>query len=508
MRVVVAAGLVGMVVGAAAQQAQPSNHLKPVTVSAVRHWVTTDTVRIAIEVSGDFEFRSDRLHSPERIYFDIRNSHPDFDSRSYFSSDVTSALLKKIRVAEPSPSVTRVVLDLTAPVDLNSTRLSNPSRLLIELHPAGKPGPSVDAPVTQPSESPAPPVAAPGPAVTPIVTPTRPFVPPDPQKPATRATNPVPDLTRAPPVANIRPAANPLHSDSPRPVPPPAPKPDVPPVPRPDPSAPTAASEAALTGPAATADAKPARRTSAGTASLTRALGLKLNRVVIDAGHGGHDQGTAGPHGLLEKELVLDVSLRLGKLIEQELGAEVLFTRADDTFVPLERRTQFANEKRADLFISVHANSSAYPNISGIETYVLNFTDNRSALDVAMRENATSQKPISDLRNLVEDISAHDKAQESKDLAGKVQAALQAFESRNFPGEINRGVKQAPFVVLIGTSMPAILTEIGFVTNPKEEALLKKPEYRQKLAESIFHGVVKYNEGLSHFTIAQAPTGN
>ncbi|HUA62926.1 MAG TPA: N-acetylmuramoyl-L-alanine amidase [Verrucomicrobiae bacterium] len=517
MKTAAAVGLAILGFGNAALYGQPADHTQLLTVSAVRHWVTAESVRIAIEVSGEFEFRSDRLHSPDRIYFDIRNCRPDFDSRAFFTADVSSPLIHKIRVAAPSPNVTRIVLDLTSEVAITSTRLRNPNRLVVELRPSGKPPLPTDPTATQP---PVPAVTQPAAApaaqpATPLIAPTRPFVAPEPKKPVTRTANALPDLSPAPSVAAVRPGPNPLRTEPPRPDPPPV-KPaapptttsEVPPVPKPDRAAPTAASETPATGLAATADAKPARRTSAGVASLTRALGLKLNRVVIDPGHGGHDQGTAGPHGLLEKELVLDVSLRLGKLIEQEMGAEVLYTRTDDTFVSLERRTQFANEKRADLFISVHANSSAYPAISGVETYVLNFTDNRSALDVAMRENATAQKPISDLRNIVEDISAHDKAQESREFASKIQASLFGFESRSFPGELNRGVKQAPFVVLIGTSMPAILTEIGFVTNSREESLLQKPDYRQKLAESIFRGVVKYNESLSHFSIAQAPTGN
>jgi N-acetylmuramoyl-L-alanine amidase len=282
-----------------------------------------------------------------------------------------------------------------------------------------------------------------------------------------------------------------------------------PPKPEPPPPAPLPvfASAPVKLPPAAIEEAKPARRTSAGTASLTRALGLKLTRVVIDPGHGGHDQGTSGPHALIEKELVLDVSLRLGKLIQEQLGAEVVYTRSDDTYVALERRTQIANEKKADLFLSIHANSSPYPNVAGVETYVLNFTDSRSALDVAIRENATSQTSMSELHDIIQKISAHDKAQESKEFAGKIQSALYAFSARNFPGEFDRGVKMAPFVVLIGTIMPAVLAEIGFVTNPKEEALLKRPDYRQKLADAIFHGVAKYADTLSHFDMAQTPSG-
>jgi N-acetylmuramoyl-L-alanine amidase len=237
-----------------------------------------------------------------------------------------------------------------------------------------------------------------------------------------------------------------------------------------------------------------------------RALGLKIGRVVIDAGHGGHDQGTSGPKGLLEKDVVLDVALRVGKLIEDRLGAEVIYTRSDDTFVPLEGRTALANEKKADLFLSVHANSSSLPRIAGVETYYLNLPDSRDkdAADVAARENASSQKSVFELQDLVKKITLNDKVEESREFAGRVQASLYAFSARNVPNSRNRGVKKAPFVVLIGAHMPSILAEIGFLTNVREEALLRKPDYRQKLAEALFRGVQRYAEGLSHFQVAKA----
>ena len=476
------------------------------TISAIRHWTSGETLRVAVEVSGDFEFRGDRLHNPERAYYDVLNSRPNFDSHRFYNEDIDSVLLKRIRVAETTPGVTRIVLDLNGSVQLSATHLRNPNRLVVELRPV--------APTPVPSPAPPPAIDKPATAAVvvastpkPVTPPVRQFTPPQPKAPPKSVTDTPPNLAPSPVVKADTPKFDVPKLDPPKPDPPKpaAPKPVTPP-----PAAVTAKSQPAPepAGPAATEDAKPALRTSAGTASLTRALGLKLNRVVIDPGHGGHDQGTAGPHGLIEKELVLDVSLRLGKLIEEQLGAEVIYTRTDDSFVPLERRPQFANEKKADLFLSVHANSSPYPTVSGVETYILNFTDSRSALDVAMRENASAQKSISELHDLIQNITKHDKAQESKEFAGKIQAALQAFSTRSFPGEYNRGVKQAPFVVLIGTTMPAVLTEIGFVTNPKEEALLKKPDYRQKLAEAIFHGVSKYAETLSHFQVAQAPSGN
>jgi N-acetylmuramoyl-L-alanine amidase len=248
---------------------------------------------------------------------------------------------------------------------------------------------------------------------------------------------------------------------------------------------------------------KAARRTASGETSLTRALGLKLNRVVIDAGHGGHDQGTAGVKGLLEKDLVLDVALRVGRLIEDRLRAEVVYTRSTDVFVPLESRTALANEKKADLFLSIHANASTAPSASGVETYYLNFTESKDAMAVAARENASSLATISELHDLIRQITLHDKAEESRDLAGNIQMSLFGLYARNFPGEHDRGVRRAPFVVLIGATMPSVLAEIGFLTNPKEEALLRKPEYRQKVAEAVERGVERYAGGLSHFQVAR-----
>jgi N-acetylmuramoyl-L-alanine amidase len=252
------------------------------------------------------------------------------------------------------------------------------------------------------------------------------------------------------------------------------------------------------------ADARPAKFNGNGSESLTRALGLKIRRVVLDPGHGGHDEGTSGPNGLLEKDLVLDVALRLGKLIESRMGSEVVFTRSDDTFIPLERRTAIANERKADLFLSIHANSSPIPRIGGVESYYLNFTSAKDALAVASRENASSDKSVFELRDLIQKITLQDKAEESRQFAGAIQAALFPFAARYDPGIKNRGVKKAPFVVLIGASMPSVLAEIGFLSNSREAALLKKPEHRQKLAEALYRGVSRYAQSLSHFEVAQA----
>ena len=239
-----------------------------------------------------------------------------------------------------------------------------------------------------------------------------------------------------------------------------------------------------------------------GDRSLIRALGLKIGKIVIDPGHGGHDTGTIGPGGLEEKDVVLDVSRRLGKLLESKLGAEVVYTRHDDTFIPLETRTAIANQEQADLFVSIHANSSRDPDARGVETYYLNFTSSPDALEVAARENAVSEKTVYQLQDLVKKIALREKIEESQEFAGDVESSLHAGLAAKSPGLRDRGVKKAPFIVLIGANMPSILAEISFVSNPGDEKRLRSPEYRQRIAESLYRGIAKYVSGLSGVKVA------
>jgi len=502
------------------------------TVTAVRHWRLGDVTRVAVEVSGPFQTRSDRLHDPERVYYDILNARPSINGKRAYSEIVPDRLLKKVRVAETVPGITRVVLDLGDVVDATTSELVNPHRLIIELHltdapvritatPA-LPPPTVAPPAAPAVSPPARPVArieappavqlatvptaeAPEASVTPARRP-KPLnetpLQPTSETPARKAEAAIAaDPSAFPKVEFPRTPAARLEAAKVEPV-----------VPRPaaaPPAAPPSSTPAPTPPPASAPEdpgkpPKPARHTSEGENSLVRTLGLKINRVVIDPGHGGHDEGTMGPKGLLEKDLVLDVAQRLGKLIEQRMGAEVIYTRTDDSFIPLEGRTALANEKQADLFLSIHANSSPAKGVTGIETYYLNLTGTKDALDVAARENASSQKSVFELRDLIQKITLQDKAEESHEFASRIQASLQALSSRSFPGEKNRGVRRAPFVVLIGANMPSVLAEIGFLSNPREEALLRKPDYRQKVAEALYRGVSHYAESLSHFQVAQS----
>lgn len=237
--------------------------------------------------------------------------------------------------------------------------------------------------------------------------------------------------------------------------------------------------------------------------SLSRVLGLRVRRIVIDAGHGGHDSGTLGPSGIEEKTVALDVALRLGHLLHQRLGADVIYTRSTDTFVPLEERTAIANEAHADLFISIHANSSADSEVRGVETYYLNFTTSPDELAVAARENATSDRSVYELSDLVRKIALSDKVDESREFANDVQHALYSGLAAGNPELRDRGVKQAPFVVLIGAHMPSVLAEISFLTNPQDAHELGIPAYRERIAEDLYRGVAAYVQGMSGIRVAK-----
>jgi len=241
----------------------------------------------------------------------------------------------------------------------------------------------------------------------------------------------------------------------------------------------------------------PPAHNAPGGLSMARQLGLGVSRIVIDPGHGGHDPGAKGK-GVNEAELVLDVALRLEKLLQKVPGTEVILTRRTDDFVPLPERTAIANREGADLFLSIHANASTNGQAHGIETYFLNFANNQSAAAVAARENAASTQAMGGLPDFVKAIALNNKLDESRDLALHVQRAM--IEKQKTVNKMLKdlGVKQAPFVVLIGANMPSVLAEMGFVTNAQEAKLLKAGAYRQKIAESLFNAIRKYQTSLKN----------
>ncbi len=228
---------------------------------------------------------------------------------------------------------------------------------------------------------------------------------------------------------------------------------------------------------------------------MARQLGLGVSRIVIDPGHGGHDPGAQGK-GVNESDLVLDVALRLEKLLSTVPGVEVILTRRTDEFIPLPERTAIANREGADLFLSIHANASTNSQARGVETYFLNFASNLSEASVATRENAASGQAMGALPDFVKAIALNNKLDESRDFAKQVQHAMMDKLRDQNKTVRDLGVKQAPFVVLIGAAMPSVLAEISFVTNPQEARLLKSNAYRQKIAEALYGAVRKYQTSL------------
>jgi N-acetylmuramoyl-L-alanine amidase len=220
-------------------------------------------------------------------------------------------------------------------------------------------------------------------------------------------------------------------------------------------------------------------------------------RVVIDPGHGGHDPGAVGPTGLYEKDVVLDVALKAKEHIERRHPyIEVHLTRDRDVFIPLDKRAQVANNLNADLFVSVHANASPNRLARGIETYLLNWTDDEEAMRVAARENAISLKQMKELKSevglILTSLERESKRDESIKIAGYVQNALASSITEEYPSVPNLGVKQALFYVLVGAKMPSVLAEVAFISNPQEEKLLANEEFRDRLAFALAEGINGY----------------
>jgi N-acetylmuramoyl-L-alanine amidase len=470
-------------------------------VTAVRFWSLSGVTRIAIETDGDFEVKSDRLDNPDRLFFDLVGTRPKLSNKSITVIPVSDHFIRQIRVAEPQHNVTRVVLDLETSVEPTVSRLDNPTRLIIELRAPGAPSQkakpeTTKAPVTEP-----PALVQPVPAPKPVE--RKSFTPP-PAQPAVVPVVPTQEASLEQPPNLPPPSAATATIAFDR---------GVAPIRRP--ASLVAKTSSAGTGSAVPTGlptappltpvetALPAKRNTSGDRSMIRALGLKVGRIVLDPGHGGHDTGSVGPQGLREKDLVLDVAQRLGRLVETRMGSEVIFTRSDDTFIPLERRTEIANEAKADLFLSIHANSSPLRNAAGVETYYLNFTTSRSALDLAARENSGSERSVYELQGLLEKIALKDKVEESREFATRVQTALYTLSAKTDTRSKDRGVKKAPFVVLIGASMPSVLAEIGFVSNARDESVMRREEYRDRIAEALFKGISNYANSLSHFQVAQ-----
>jgi len=426
----------------------------------VKSWNTENSARIVVTLSDTIAFNAARIAAPDRVYFDLHRAKltPDIAKKNW---DVKDGLLKSLRLGQNKDGVVRLVLDVNGARDYSGYLLSDPYRLVIEVH--AKPVAASGSAVANATPAPAAPAASVSGAAAKNA---KAEADDTDAKPRAFAGETVSVNAESKLAAAAKQSAAKSKAD--------------------------ATKSAALVPPA---ESKPTRD---GQRSLTRALGLKISRIVIDPGHGGHDTGTIGPHGLMEKDLCLDVALRLGHEIEEKLpGAEVIYTRKDDTFVPLEERTAIANEAKADLFVSVHANSSHDAAARGIETYYLNFATSEESMAVAARENALAQSSLHDLQDIIKKIARNEKVEESKELASDIQDSLTHRLQLVSQDERNRGVKKAPFVVLIGANMPSVLSEISFISNPSDEKLLRKTDQRQRVADGLYRGIASYLDSLN-----------
>jgi N-acetylmuramoyl-L-alanine amidase len=408
----------------------------------VKRSVLPDGIRLTVELDGEVAYHQEEIVNPRRLFFDLKNVKtvpPLQDASLKFNDDV----VKEVRLGRHPQNTTRVVVDLEGIAGYTVYPLYGPYRLVIDLRRSGVAAVAIPAAVATSG-----PPAAPAKAIAAVFAPP-PMAPPKAEPP------PMPTATVA--KATV-PAPLPLPSK-----------------------------------PAAPSSLPPVANLN-GKFSLSRQLGLGVSRVVIDAGHGGHDPGAHG-NGINEAELTLDVALRLQALLEKT-GVDVVMTRDTDVFIPLEERTAIANREGADLFLSIHANASRNAAAHGIETYFLNFATNPEAEAVAARENATSAQPMHSLPDIVKAIALNNKINESRELAATVQKSMvKRLETKNKTLR-DLGVKQAPFVVLIGASMPSVLAEISFVTSKQDATQLKTNAYKQQIAQALMDAIQNYQQSL------------
>ncbi len=415
-------------------------------VTQLRHWSSPLGSTVVIDMEDQVPYEVHRLISPDRIYFDLHDTllAPELDGKTI---DIGDASLTRVRIAQPITGVTRIVLDTRDGSNFSVSMESNPYRLVIELRGSEK---ALAEDKSAPNQLPSHQLASDQPS-------------------SNQATS------------NQTSASLDRMTDTMT-------------------AAPASASALALT--AKTSDQALPAQASPVKSFPTKTFPVKTGkfRIVLDPGHGGWDLGTVGRQGLLEKDLVLDVTERLGKLLQTRLGSEVMFTRSDDTYLPLEQRADFANRSQADLFVSVHANYSTSTAARGVETYYTNLFSAPGSREVERHDDGTftNLAPVS--------LSAgdlHEKIEESRRLAASVQRSLYSTLSANSPNIRNRGIKASAFVVLTGTTMPAILTEISFVSSPADERSLQSAAYRQQIAEALYQGIAHYQESSPHAKVAQ-----
>lgn len=409
-------------------------------VTGIRHWSSADSSTVVIDMQDQVQYEAHRLPNPERIYFDLHDTTlaAGLSTRTI---PVNDAQLQRVRVAQPMAGVTRVVLETNGASDFSVSLQPNPYRLVVEVRKTGtKPQPRAKIDLFSPA----------------------------PSDQTAAATNLHPaDQPAAKPNQSNQSSLNPIALDFS------TLKPTV------QKSLPAQENEQRSPAPS-----KPLE-----LGQTLMPINAPKLRIVLDAGHGGWDLGGVGRQGLLEKDLVLDIVERLGHLLESRLAAEVIYTRKDDSYLALEKRAEIANLAQANLFVSVHANYSDYPSARGVETY---YTNTYASVK-ARTEDADDDAAAAGLKTINwTNVDIREKVHESRRIAASVQRSLYAMLAAKNPGLRNRGVKEAHYVVLTGTSMPAILAEVSFVSSPADENNLQSSTYRQQIAEALYSGIAHY----------------
>lgn len=411
------------------------------TLTDVQRTVLPEAVRVVLAFDREVPYNEERIDGPPRVFFDLANvsSRPGLvDAVLEYPDDV----VRQIRLGRHPDSTVRVVMDFEGVTRHSVFTLYNPFRIVIDFE---RPSAVRAASAAASAEPPAAPVV--------------------------RASVEEEGPLRLAKETDLPGAVPAVEEKAPPPVP---------------------ARETAIVPSAPPA---PPSANSAGGFSLPRQLGLGVSRIVIDPGHGGRDPGTRG-RGLTEAALTLDVALRLEKLLRKERGLEVVLTRRSNVYVPLEERTEIANREGADLFLSIHANASRNTKAGGIETYYLSFASSPEAEAVAARENAAADSAMHNLPDIIKAIALNSKLDESRDFASMVQESLIARARPGHRDLQNRGVKKAPFVVLIGAEMPSVLAEISFLTNAREAQLLRTAAYKDRIASALHTAVMRYRQAL------------
>ncbi|MBF0336208.1 MAG: N-acetylmuramoyl-L-alanine amidase [Nitrospirae bacterium] len=401
-------------------------------IKDVRYFASKDYTRVVVGMVGNAKFKRGELKDVRKLYFDIENTR--IGSFSKRTIMVENAILTRIRVGQFDSTTVRVVFDLDNYGQYRLFTLTDPNRIIVDIF-AGKGG------ANQADEEQA-------------------------AKKSKESLQNEPVVEKSEDKSSGKPADKPSEES----------KKEITRGSKPDPS-----------DSAHNKEPKDTKRIEPPFAK---------KRIVIDPGHGGHDPGAIGKTGMKEKHIVLDVALRLAKLLRDKYHYEVFLTRNKDVFISLEERTAIANSKAADLFVSVHANANNTPSIKGIETYFLNFTDDKEALRVAARENAisiTKMKQVqSELGVILASLARESKRDESLRLSHFIQKSMVSHLNDKFGGVVDNGVRQALFYVLVGASMPSALVEISYLTNAQEEKLLKTNAYKEELAASIARGIGQY----------------